>query len=51
MEPFEIIITPDAEADLIELRNYIADVLGAPETALSFIRTIRKAIAKLSDML
>mgnify|MGYP002862585366 CR=1 FL=1 len=50
MDPFEIIITPDAEADLIELRNYIADVLLAPETALSYIRSIRKEIASLSEM-
>ena len=27
MEPYEIIITPDAEAYLFELGNYIADVL------------------------
>ena len=50
MTSFEIIITPDAEADLIELRNYIADVLLAPETALSYIQSIRKEIAALSEM-
>ena len=33
MEPYEIIITPDAEADLFELRNYIADDLLVPDTA------------------
>ena len=50
MTSFEIIITPDAEADLIELRNYIADALLAPETALSYIQSIRKEIAALSEM-
>lgn len=50
MDSFEIIITPDAEADLIELRNYIADVLFAPETALSYIRAIRNEISTLSEL-
>ena len=50
MDSFDIIITPAAEADLIELRNYIADVLLAPDTALSYIRSIRKEIATLSEM-
>ena len=50
MEPYEIIITPDAEGDLFELRNYIADVLLVPDTALSYIKAIRKEIAALSDM-
>ena len=50
MEPFEIIITPDAEADLMELRNYIAYVLLAPDTALSYIREIRKEISALSEI-
>ena len=49
MEPYEIIITPDAEADLFELRNYIADVLLVPDTALSYIKAIRKEIAALSE--
>lgn len=50
MAPYEIIIPPDAEADLLDLRNYIADVLLVPETALSYIRAIRKEIAALSEM-
>ena len=50
MEPFEIIITPDAEADLMELRNYIAYVLLAPDTALSYIWEIRKEISALSEI-
>jgi len=50
MEPYQIIITPDAEADLLGLRNYIADVLLIPDTALSYLKAIRKEITTLSDM-
>ena len=50
MESYEIIITPDASADLWELRNYIASVLLVPETALEYVRSIRKEIATLSEM-
>ena len=49
MDSFNIIITPDAEDDLVELRNYIADVLLARDTARNYIRTIRKEIATLSE--
>ena len=47
MERYRIIVTPDAAADLIELRSYIANVLMAPGTALKYIRLIRKEIATL----
>ena len=50
MKPDEIIMTPDATADLVELRDYIADVLLVPDTALSYIRAIREEISKLSEM-
>jgi plasmid stabilization system protein ParE len=50
MDPYEIIITPDAETDLLELRDYIADTLLVPDTAISYIRAIRTEIAKLSEM-
>lgn len=45
-----IIMTPDAMDDMTELRNYIADTLGAPGTALAYIRTVRKEIGSLSEM-
>ena len=32
MDHYEIIMTPDSIDDLLELRNYIADVLLARET-------------------
>ena len=50
MDSYEIIMTDDATTDLIELRDYIAEVLLAPETALSYIRAIRAEISTLSEM-
>ena len=50
MKSYEIIITPDASSDLWELRNYIADVLLEPETALSYVHSIREEISTLSEM-
>lgn len=50
MDLYEIIITPDAEKDLVELRNYITDVLLARDTARSYVRAIRKEIAALNKM-
>lgn len=44
MDHYDIILTPDATADLFELRDYIAEVLLAPETALSYIHAIREEI-------
>lgn len=46
MDSYEVVMTPDSIADLIELRDYIADVLLVPETALSYIRSVRQEIAK-----
>ena len=50
MDSYKIILTPDAEEDLFELRNYIADVLLARDTARNYIRTIRKEIGSLSEL-
>ena len=50
MDSYEIIMTDDATTDLIELRDYIAEVLLAPETALSYIRAIRAEISTLSEI-
>lgn len=47
MERYSIIITPDAAADLTQLKSYIAYTLQEPETALKYIRGIRKEIEKL----
>lgn len=50
MDSFQIIITPDAEADLLEIRDYVAYTLLVPDVALDYIRAIRKEIEKLSYM-
>ena len=47
MNDFKVIITPDAEADLIELDDYITFELMAPDTAISYIRDIRTKISEL----
>ena len=48
MDSYEIIMTDDATTDLVELRDYIAYVLHAPDTALTYIRAIRSQIDRLS---
>ena len=50
MDHYEIIMTPDSINDLSDLRNYIADVLLARDTALKMIRLIRDEISKLSEL-
>ena len=50
MDSFEIIMTPDATTDLLELRDYISDSLLAPDTGLFYIEFIRKTINTLSQM-
>ena len=47
MTSYEIIMTPDAMADLVQLRDYIIDVLLVPEIALDYIRAVHKEISKL----
>ena len=50
MASYKIIVTPDAEDDLVKLRNYIAGVILAYNTAINYIRTIRNEIGSLSEM-
>ena len=50
MEHYNIIITPDASSDMIQLKNYIAYTLQVPETAVKYIRSIRKEIEKLNTL-
>ena len=45
---YKIIITPDAEQDLIQIRNYIMYQLEEPETAIKYIRKIKNEILQLS---
>ena len=50
MDSYEIIITPDAETDLFEIRDYIAYTLLVPDIALNYIRAIRSELQKLTYM-
>lgn len=48
MQSYQVIVTPDAQKDLTELRDYIACVFLEPETAKSYIKALRKTIGSLS---
>lgn len=48
MESYSVILTPDASADLMEFKNYIANTLKAPDTALKYLRGIRREIENLN---
>lgn len=50
MDLYKIVVTPDATANLAELRYYIANVLMAPDAALRYIRLIRTEIATLKQL-
>ena len=50
MNSYEIIVTPDAEADLYEIKNHIAETLLVPDVALNYIRVIHKETEKLTYM-
>ena len=50
MDSYEVILTPDAISDLTELRDHIADVLVAPDTARGYIRHIREEVSTLKQM-
>lgn len=47
MQSYSIVITPDAEINLNELRDYIAYELFSPDTAFSYIDEIKTEITKL----
>ncbi len=48
MDSFQIIITPIAKTDLLEIRDYIAYVLGVPHIAIQYLQDIHDQINKLS---
>lgn len=48
MKSFQVLITPDAENDLIELSKYIAQELLSPHVARDYLRLMRAEIRKLS---
>ena len=47
MQSYDIIITPDAEIDLCEIKDYIANELFSPDTARTYADEIKAEIAKL----
>ena len=47
MDVYEVNVTEPAENDLRDIARYISSQLNAPTTALSMVRTIKEAIAKL----
>ena len=47
---FKIVMTEQAENDIAEIGDYIAYTLLELETASSFVKGLRKAIASLHDM-
>lgn len=47
MDTFQVIVTPDAEADLREIRNYISEVLLAPQAARNYLHFMGEQIGKL----
>ena len=47
MQSYDIIITPDAEIDLNEIKDYIAYELFSPDTALTYTNEIKALITKL----
>lgn len=50
MDKYNVIITPDASADLLNIKNYIAVSLNEPQTALKYIRSLRKKILSLEAL-
>ena len=48
MKSFQVLITPDAENNLIELRDYIAEELLSPQVAREYLRFLQVEIEKLS---
>lgn len=50
MDEYEIIITPDAESNLKEIRDYISITLSAPDTARKYILFLRKELSSLTQM-
>ncbi|MBQ3265363.1 MAG: type II toxin-antitoxin system RelE/ParE family toxin [Ruminococcus sp.] len=47
MTEYDVIITPDAGADLYRLKEYIANTLNEPQAALKYIKSLRSRIEQL----
>ena len=49
MNSYNVLITPDAEADLIEIDDYITLTLQAPDTAVYFLNTVKMRLLSLRN--
>lgn len=47
MDEYQVIITPDAEKDLMELDDYITFELQVPEIAVAYIAAIKQELLTL----
>ena len=47
MDKYEIMITPTAKDDLIDIGDYISFILLEPETSEKFIKGLRRSISQL----
>ncbi|MBQ9664603.1 MAG: type II toxin-antitoxin system RelE/ParE family toxin [Oscillospiraceae bacterium] len=50
MKTYHIIVTPDANEDVLAIRNYFVNVRHDPRTAAIHVRAIREEIANLQTM-
>jgi len=48
MDDYRVILTPDAEADLADIKQYISVNLQAPETAIRYLTVLKKDTGKLA---
>ena len=47
MDKYQIMITPKAKADLIDIGDYISFILLEPETAEKLVKGLRRSISQL----
>lgn len=47
MDKYQIMITPTAKSDLIDIGDYISFILLEPETSIKFIKGLRCSISQL----
>ena len=47
MDKYQIVITPKARNDLIDIGDYISFILLEPETSEKFIKGLRRSISQL----
>lgn len=50
LKTYKVIVTPDAEADLAEIRDYIAYTLMVPETAKDYLEDLKTEIKNLAHI-